>query len=727
MNKQLLCDEIMLACGRNPVPLGPGSKEPRIVLEAAWAKIYSNLPDPSLSKITLLDECLRYIGGSLEDHYHSSGNTVTESGLKALLDAVLQMSRKPNITYSTFTTDATPYAAQQQQWIAGSLSTADTLKEFIDNSFSAFHARPSERRGSSLSTFPTVTVTVDYEKKELQILDDAGGMTGNELNNALQTGSTSGPNITGMSGFGVGIKQAATWFVGTTGKWAIESAMPGSDIVETRELLETAPGAVSASYKVGQRQRIAADPGQEIGFTRVILCFNNERALKEKVYSSDGIDAGDPAARDMNVFAPAIRLDLEYTYARFLEGARDLVPGISGGAPVMQPLPTRLAIVWVEVIGSRRITKTLSLPPDPSDNPDAKPHQRVASMPAAIAAEYKITHCYQTGSGEDVTRYWWTSVDLQIEDPYWEHIGPVRANVRVAEDQTLTHQPSGAKGLSLLSSAERNVHQKYSRGTRLYYNDRLICVLAAPQFFGYKPGTNGAKNLLAEIEIGAIDRALAETPGVNRLLASNKAAVNLAGTPNSLMTEVEGLLKQHLRRCIVTADNVKPSSVYIKTLHLLKFAEKSLNRRNGEYPPIPGSQPFAPPTVTPPVTTPPVPPLPKKPIGPVPPAAPPRVRTPDWKREGLTQSGDWYQLTAGEDKEGGYQFVVQFKLQGTGEVCTYRTPEALPGSDPVEALSRIGETLLISISSSGRGTTTHRNSIPALEDLLGFVKTLRHN
>jgi hypothetical protein len=709
MSKQHVCDAIMTVCGRAPVPLGPGSKEPREVLAAAYEYVHGIAPDSSLSKTDLLEGCLRSVGQTSQPEHSSAGNTITEEGLTAVLYAV-QHKAGQAVVSGIITTGATPLLAQQQQWIANSQATADPFKEFIDNAYTAFHARPPQRRGVATHTHPTATITIDYNSLEIHVLDDSGGMNEAEFTSALQAGSTSGPNISGMSGFGVGLKQAATWFVGTNGTWAIETSLPGSPTVETRILLPALAGAVAASYQTGQRSRASSDPHPVVGFTRIILKFSDLTSLEQKVYSATKADGTAPSIQDKNIFAPAICLDLEYTYARFLDGARVL--RTANGTPRMETPATRLAIDWVEVAAGTRATtkRRLQTPPDPSDNLNAPAHQRVAVIPPTHAAAHSIAHCYHTGTGSGTTHYWWTAVDIQIQSSNWTHIPPISANVRVAEDHTLTHSPAGSK----MTPAERAVHNKYSRGTRLYYNDRLICVETAPWLVGGQPGSTIAKSILAEIDIQNVDHALYQHArsgkgNVNRLLASNKAGVNLAGTPLTLMSDVETQLKERLRKCVLRATNATPAHTVSKQIDMLTFAGNSLHKRIALYPAIP-SQMVAPPVVVPPVVVPPV-------------ASPPTVSgtPPVWRHTGTTTNGDTYVVTA-QRQAGGYEFHCVYTQQQVQH--TYTSP-VLRGTSEDAAFAKLSLALLIATTTHGSVAGIHVNNMSALQKVDNFAAGLK--
>jgi hypothetical protein len=688
MNKQSVCDAIMAECGAQPVHLGPGSKEPREVLVTAYVTITSTVPDSAVSKVDLLEGCLSHVGQSLLPAYHSAGNTITESGLNALLVAV--RASRQQTPPQILQTGATPLAAQHAQWIAGSKSTANTIKELIDNSFTAFHARPPAKRGPSV--YPTVTITVDYQAQQIRILDDSGGMTAQELNQALQVGSTAGPTVTGMSGFGVGMKQAATWFVGTNGVWIIESSTPGSSLVEVRELNPPGPGAVAATYTVKQRPRSQADPSQPVGFTRIVLQFPADgEALLQKMYQETA-DPTDPRQNDENTYNPAIRLDLSYTYARFFDGAKVLVPGTNGKGPVMQTLPTKLQIDWEEIHQSGSSTRmTLGLPTDLSDDPTAPSDQRVATLPAPYSQHYTISNCYVRSSAVSQQHYWWTAAAIPVKAANLQQIPDVVTNVRVSEDYSLTHQPKGST--VKLSKAEALVHERYSRGTRAYYNDRLVCMLPAPWLHGSAPGSTTAKSILAEIEISGMERALAARAqaghSVNRLLASNKAELNLAGTPLTLMSALERDLKKHLQTCcLIPLTTNHSATATTSTLSLLKFAEKrSVRQPLAVYPPLPGST-----TPTPP--TPPTPPT--HPTPPTPPTSP--TASGAWSLTGTTPAGETYTITATKNSAG-YLFVCSVVQGNTQHQCTITT--AIPGKSPADAFAKLGIALLLDFANPG--------------------------
>lgn len=712
MSKQQICNDIMIACGKSPVPLGPGSKEPREVLAAAYEYIRGHAPDGSLSKVDLLGYCLLSIGQTAKSEHSSTGNTITEEGLRAVLSAV-QRTAGHTVLTGIIDSGPTPILAQQQQWIANSQATADPLKEFIDNAYTAFHARPPARRGAAMHTYPTVTVTIDYDLLRICVLDNSGGMDAAELSSALKIGSMSGPNISGMSGFGVGLKQAATWFVGTNGTWAMETSLPGSSTVDIGTLIPGQAGAVGSQYQGAQRNRTGSDPGQHEGFTRIILYFDDSVSLDEKVYSAAKAGGIAPSTRDKNIFAPAICLDLEYTYARYLDGARIL--RVNNGSPAMHTPPTRLAIDWVEIATTTRATTTrrLQIPPDPSDNLSAPEDQCVATIPPAHAATHTISNCYQTGAGSTATHYWWTAVDIPIQSSGWTHIDPIRANVRVAKDENITHSAG--------SPAENEVHRKYSRGTRLYYNDRLICVLLAPWLVGNQPGSTIAKSILAEVDIEKIDHALYRhsTTGkgnVNRLLASNKAGVQLSGTPLTLMSDVETQLKGHLKKCVLNVTNAPPATGAGKPIDMLKFAGKTLGARKAFFPVTP------PPVVVPPVVspttgtgTPPVVP---------PPVTPPTTGTgtpPSWCRTGTTPNGGNYVITAQRSK-GGYEFICVFTQQ---QVTHTYTSQILSGTSEDDAFAKLSTALLISTATTGSATGVHQNSMSALKKVDAFAAGLQ--
>jgi len=284
--------------------------------------------------------------------------------------------------------------------------------------------------------------------------------------------------------------------------------------------------------------------------------------------------------------------------------------------------------------------------------------------------------------------------------------------VRVAEDQNLTH---GAA-----SPAENEVHRKYSRGTRLYYNDRLICVELAPWLVGGQPGSVIAKSILAEVDIENIDHALyghaaAGKGNVNRLLASNKAGVNLAGTPLTLMSDVETQLKGHLKKCVLNVTNALPVTGAGKTVDMLKFAGTTLARRKVLYSVTP--PPVVAPPVVPPTTgtgTPPVVP---------PPVTPPTTGTgtpPSWRRTGTTPNGGNYVITARRSK-GGYEFICVFTRQ---QVTHTYTSQILSGTSEDDAFAKLSTALLISTATNGAAAGVHQNNMSALKKVDTFAAGL---
>ena len=727
--KQNICNQIMQACGEPTVKLGPGSKESRDVLVAAYRHIFATPPPEDSTKIDLLTKCLEKNGENLKTEHHSAGATVTELGLSALLDAVLQHSSSLadlNNTQFIIETNATPYAAQQAIWVGHSKSTADSIKEFIDNSYTAYHDRPETHTHDTIN-YPTVTITVNYDSNTLSIRDNAGGMAESELYAAIQAGSTaSRPNVTGMSGFGVGLKQAATWFVGVAGTWMIETSRLNELYVNIRTLLPTAYGAVSAKYSASSRPRGTTDPALEVGFTQITLNFQNKRALLEKITSESRANIGSLASEDPNIYSPAIRLDLEYTYARLLEGARIPQPGLEGESTTIVDVPQRLSIDWIEIDHGSITTYSLTGPPDPSDDSTAPSHRRVARIPETHSNDYSLTNCYVKNLASGlVEKYWWTCVDIQASAPILSS-GPisVRANVRLAENNTLSHYEVGSGPAP--APAVRSVHSNYSRGSRLYYNDRLICVLPAPWLHGAQAGNVLAKSILAEIDIGNLERALHATPGANRLLSSEKNDVNRAGTPYTLMSSVEKQLREHLRsKCILTPNPNSNVPFTSKKLSLLELANTVMKRRESKYPVMGSTQvtnkpaeiiaPLRPVTTT--RKTPYKPTVPTSPVG-----VPDLPTTSSWVRNGTDGNGNRYTLSALHESKG-YHFELVV-ITSNETMHKYKTPIPIEGDNFEDAYMKLGDSLLIAMASTGSLTGLNANNVISLGPLFTYVGKL---
>ena len=574
---QKICNDITTVCGLPDVVLDSTGAIPIYLLREVYKYIYLE-EAPESTAYELLGFCMQQDGRTLHEEFYS-GKNVTDKGLEQLLYCVKDekvryesLSGKDGKVYARGRT----YRSQQKEWVSMSRSTADSLKEFIDNSYTAYH----NRKQTNQTKFPTVDITINYETREIIVLDDSGGMDAVELGEALLLGDVnSAPTLSGMSGFGVGLKQAATWFVGVNNVWTVESSKQGEPDVLIRTLEKTPAKAIAPIFTANTRKRNSknADP-LIVGFTRIILKFGEDMLMKNKI-SPD-------STADQTTHEGAVRLELAYTYARFLENAKKMMPPTTEGeSPTMKKLPTKLAIRWTTI--SENGAKTLidlRLPADCVAG--GKTNNEVERLPDDLAAVADIRHGYIETYDNIQYKYWWTC--LQV-DALLSGLGkkrdstskdrdvvPVVVNIRVANNMTLDRvaESGGVNAIKL-------TYRKYSRGTRIYYNDRLVCVKDAPYIHNWAVGSTGAKSILIEVDVEHVEMALQAMGLDQRLLSSSKNSISEQGSCNTIMSQVEDeAVKWMANECLL----VDPSDTNYEGVTLRTIANESLSKRGTSAP-----------------------------------------------------------------------------------------------------------------------------------------------
>ena len=139
---------------------------------------------------------------------------------------------------------------------------------------------------------------------------------------------------------------------------------------------------------------------------------------------------------------------------------------------------------------------------------------------------------------------WWVAYCFDIDVPGWPSVQNIHVCARIADSQV--------RQMGESTTALKAVYEKYSRGTRIYYNNRLICVVQAPRYMVTDQGSATANSLIVDIDVEAIELQLYSLEGSTRLLTSTKNAINLSGLPLTYMKNLEGQIHTALGKGTTT-------------------------------------------------------------------------------------------------------------------------------------------------------------------------------
>jgi len=509
VTKQETYDSLRRRLSMKPSNLGPGGKEHVEVLIYAAVDLGVINPE-TLNKHELLEACLKASGNpkAYSSDCISEGGSVTHKGLELLLEA---LGPDPSPINNRVEGRFTNYQKLEVSWHAQARETAEALAEFIDNSYSAFHTRQHVQEHNNRS-YPTVNIA--HGGKWLMISDDAGGMSEEELLMAMEPGSSnSAAQSIGLSGFGFGLKQAAAWFVGSEA-WTIETCAIGSNQVVKLCKEPTNINDVRPTYERSIRNLLS---NESAGFTKIRFDFEDENGLRGRI--DDELQS--PS------YWKAVATHLGYIYSRLLSPTR--VVRDETGNVTRENIGRRLAINW-NYSGK---TKNQNIPILPEVDDFALID---ASESFADGFEGKwllVTDVKHT-----------TSQNVSISVP---------ALIGATPDQQVQKGYRDAVG---------QVHRKFSRGLRLYYNDRLIAVVdsrnpIAVELCGPE-GSMSAKRILAELDL---DILVIHYP---EMISAQKNQVNLAGNSGVCLKEIAACLKTASQKQILNQKPAQCRNLYEK-------------------------------------------------------------------------------------------------------------------------------------------------------------------
>ena len=123
---------------------------------------------------------------------------------------------------NSFKVDISPDMNMYKLLQSQSYSVHSALSEFVDNSIQSFIDNKKaicsiDKKNISLK----IKISIDTQKKEIIILDNASGINRENFQRAIKMGTNTIHKKTSLSKFGVGMKTSAVWFSNT---WIIETS-----------------------------------------------------------------------------------------------------------------------------------------------------------------------------------------------------------------------------------------------------------------------------------------------------------------------------------------------------------------------------------------------------------------------------------------------------------------------------------------------------------------------
>jgi hypothetical protein len=216
--KQEVLDEVSRLLEGPQFHVASGATEPReffdFVVDRLQIQVRPNASKPELARLIT-----GATGGSWDRTCDSTaspsggGGTVTNEGLRRVLESVQRFSADKNLARGNFTVDVRPDASALRIFRNMSYTEWYALGEFIDNSITSSmqnHDELVSRNGRDYKL--RVEIEIDKESKSIVVRDNAAGITRENIASAVRAGSMPVNNETGLSIHGVGMKAAAFWW-----------------------------------------------------------------------------------------------------------------------------------------------------------------------------------------------------------------------------------------------------------------------------------------------------------------------------------------------------------------------------------------------------------------------------------------------------------------------------------------------------------------------------------
>ncbi len=218
LTKQEVLDEVSRLLEGPKFQVASGATEPREFFDFVIGKMGIEVR-PGASKPEMARLITGATGGSWDRTCDSTaspsggGGTVTNEGLRRVLESVQRFAANRELTKGDFTVDVRPDASALRIFRNMSYTEWYALGEFVDNSITSAmqnHERLVAANGRDYQL--RVEIEIDNAKQAVVVRDNAAGITRENIASAVRAGSLPPSTETGLSIHGVGMKAAAFWW-----------------------------------------------------------------------------------------------------------------------------------------------------------------------------------------------------------------------------------------------------------------------------------------------------------------------------------------------------------------------------------------------------------------------------------------------------------------------------------------------------------------------------------
>ncbi len=216
--KQEVLDEVSRLLDGPKFQVAAGATEPReffdFVIKQMGIEVHQGASKPELARLIT-----GATGGSWDRTCDSTaspsggGGTVTNEGLRRVLESVQRFASNKSLTHGDFTVDVRPDASALRIFRNMSYTEWYALGEFVDNSITSAiqnHEALVMQNGRDYKL--RVEIEIDNAKQSVVVKDNAAGITRENIASAVRAGSLPIDTATGLSIHGVGMKAAAFWW-----------------------------------------------------------------------------------------------------------------------------------------------------------------------------------------------------------------------------------------------------------------------------------------------------------------------------------------------------------------------------------------------------------------------------------------------------------------------------------------------------------------------------------